>query len=95
LAGSVIELLSSEPSSSWATSSTSAFGTSLAAATSSTPSVIITRQKGQPVAIFEAPLSQRLLDTLVVDALADVLFHPHPRTAGAAAQAASAWRGIR
>jgi len=46
--------------------------------------VIITRQKGQPVAIFERRV-QRLLDTLVVDALADVLFHPHPRTAGAAA----------
>src|SRR6478736_2128592 len=55
--GSVIELLSSEPSSNWATSSTSAFGRSVAAATSSTPSVIITRQNGQPVAIFDAPVS--------------------------------------
>src|SRR5829696_623392 len=35
--GSVTEPLSSEPNNSWATSSTSAFGTSLAAATSSTP----------------------------------------------------------
>ena len=51
-------LLSSEPSSSWATSRTSAFSTSRAAATSSTPSVIITRQNGHPVAILEAPVSR-------------------------------------
>jgi hypothetical protein len=31
---------------------------------------------------------QRLLHALVVDALADVFLHPHPRTACAAAQAA-------
>ena len=31
---------------------------------------------------------QRLLDAFVVDALADVLLHPHPGAAGAAAQAA-------
>nr|CRL58611.1 hypothetical protein CPGR_05955 [Mycolicibacterium fortuitum subsp. fortuitum DSM 46621 = ATCC 6841 = JCM 6387] len=52
--GSVMPLLSSELSSSWATSSTSAFSTLRAAATSSTPSVIITRQNGQPVAMVEA-----------------------------------------
>ena len=84
--GSVTLLVSSEFSSSWATSSTSALGTSLVAATSSTPSVIITRQNGQPVAIVERGV-HRLFGALGVDALADVLFHPHPRAAGAAAQA--------
>ena len=52
------------------------------------PSESMTRQNGQPVAIFVRAGAQRLVDALQVDPLADLLLHPHPRAAGAAAERA-------
>ena len=52
------------------------------------PSESITRQNGQPTAIWSAPVRDRLLGAVDVDPLADVLLHPHPGAAGAAAEGA-------
>ena len=50
------------------------------------PSVSITRQNGQPGDDRLGLGRQGLVHALQVDALADLLLHPHPRAAGAAAQ---------
>ena len=55
-----------------------------------TPSVSMTRQNGQPVATFLTSCgglqhAECPVDTVDVDALADLLLHPHAGTAGAAA----------
>ena len=94
LAGSVTLLLSSDASSSWATSSTSAFSLPMASARSSTPSVIITRQNGQPVAIFDAPVSsasstRSWLTRLPMCSSIHIRAPPAPQH-----RPRSAWRGI-
>ena len=70
------------------------WATSLAAATSSTPSVIITRQNGQPVAIVDAPVSsassaRSWLTRLPMCSSIHIRAPPAPQH-----RPRSAWRGI-
>ena len=62
-----------------------AFALRLASWRAVTPSVSMTRQNGQPVAIFFGLVAERFVDAVDVDALADVLFHPHASTTGTTA----------
>ena len=83
----VAETPFTDASSIWATSRTSTSSRAsplLCAAVR--PSSSITRQNGQPTAIWSAPVADGLAGAVLVDPLADPLLHPHAGAAGAAAE---------